>query len=312
MLGNNIKQEAGVDVALAGAASGFMTRFICQPLDVIKIRFQLQVEPISHRHSGKYRSFFHAAVTMFHEEGVSSLWKGHVPAQLLSISYGTIQFYTYNKLMEYSKNENLPNDWQHVRQFIAGAAAGSLATVMSFPFDTVRTRLVAQSSNSKIYTSHLSAYITMLKNESTKSLFRGLSPTLIQIAPHTGLQFFLYNLLTNICESFHNENDDNTKKILISMIAGSLSGLLSKTAIYPFDLARKRLQIQGFENGRIGFGKFFTCHSLIDCLIKTFKDEGITGLFKGLLPSQIKAASSTALHFTFYEQALLLLKHIRL
>lgn len=66
--------------------------------------------------------------------------------------------------MEYSKNENLPNDWQHVRQFIAGAAAGSLATVISFPFDTVRTRLVAQSSNSKIYTSHLSAYMWVIIN----------------------------------------------------------------------------------------------------------------------------------------------------
>lgn len=43
MLGNNIKQDAGVDVALAGAVSGFMTRFICQPLDVIKIRFQVNI-----------------------------------------------------------------------------------------------------------------------------------------------------------------------------------------------------------------------------------------------------------------------------
>lgn len=31
----------GSNVAIAGAASGFLTRFICQPLDVIKIRFQV-------------------------------------------------------------------------------------------------------------------------------------------------------------------------------------------------------------------------------------------------------------------------------
>lgn len=29
------------DYAFAGAVSGFLTRFICQPLDVIKIRFQV-------------------------------------------------------------------------------------------------------------------------------------------------------------------------------------------------------------------------------------------------------------------------------
>lgn len=30
-----------LDHAIAGAASGFITRFLCQPLDVIKIRFQV-------------------------------------------------------------------------------------------------------------------------------------------------------------------------------------------------------------------------------------------------------------------------------
>jgi len=29
------------DHAIAGAASGFITRLLCQPLDVIKIRFQV-------------------------------------------------------------------------------------------------------------------------------------------------------------------------------------------------------------------------------------------------------------------------------
>lgn len=28
--------------AVAGAVSGFVTRFICQPLDVVKIRFQVK------------------------------------------------------------------------------------------------------------------------------------------------------------------------------------------------------------------------------------------------------------------------------
>lgn len=33
--------EPNLDHAIAGAVSGFVTRFLCQPLDVIKIRFQV-------------------------------------------------------------------------------------------------------------------------------------------------------------------------------------------------------------------------------------------------------------------------------
>lgn len=40
--------ETNMDHAIAGAASGFFTRFICQPLDVIKIRFQASYRAIKY------------------------------------------------------------------------------------------------------------------------------------------------------------------------------------------------------------------------------------------------------------------------
>lgn len=36
------RNDNNSDHAIAGAASGFVTRFCCQPLDVIKIRFQVK------------------------------------------------------------------------------------------------------------------------------------------------------------------------------------------------------------------------------------------------------------------------------
>lgn len=86
-----------------------------------------------------------------------------------------------------------------------------------------------------------------------------------------------------------------------SLFAGSLAGLCAKTAIYPFDLAKKRMQIQGFEEGRRSFGQFFQCKGLSDCLVKIYQMEGFPGYFKGLYPSLIKAVAATALHFSTYE-----------
>lgn len=68
----HIHRGAFVD-AIAGAISGCISRFVVGPLDVIKIRFQIQIEPmhetLNKRH-GKYHSVWQALRTIKKEEGL--------------------------------------------------------------------------------------------------------------------------------------------------------------------------------------------------------------------------------------------------
>lgn len=175
---------------------------------------------------------------------------------------------------------------------------GCYATLASFPFDVVRTRLVAQSENRKVYSGIVQAFSSILKNEGFFVLYRGIWPTFLQVAPHAGTQFMCYKLFDSIYKYL--VNSQNTT-LTSSLVSGSLAGLIAKTVVYPFDLAKKRMQIQGFEQGRVEFGQFFKCQGLNDCLIRIYKIEGPSGLFKGLSPSLIKAVFTTALHFSSYE-----------
>lgn len=70
---------------IAGAVSGAVSRFVVGPLDVMKIRFQVQLEPIretrrnntNHRQlQSKYTSLRQAFKTILKEEGVLGLWRG--------------------------------------------------------------------------------------------------------------------------------------------------------------------------------------------------------------------------------------------
>lgn len=115
-----------IDFALAGGGSGFITRAICQPLDVLKIRFQLQVEPISHNTASKYRSIVQAISVIFHEEGLRAFWKGHVPAQWLSITYGIAQFWTFEVLTKQAARLNLSLGISPLINFTCGAVGGTI------------------------------------------------------------------------------------------------------------------------------------------------------------------------------------------
>lgn len=121
--GRKLRQS---DYIIAGAGSGFITRMICQPLDVLKIRFQLQVEPITRCNVSKYQSVFHATNLIVQEEGLKALWKGHIPAQLLSISYGISQFWTFEVLTEQATQLNLSPTLSPIVNFAGGAVAGNI------------------------------------------------------------------------------------------------------------------------------------------------------------------------------------------
>lgn len=53
--------------------------------------------------------------------------------------------------MTFADKYSYLHEREHLTNFVVGASAGSIATIISFPFDTIRTRLIAQSYNCKIY-----------------------------------------------------------------------------------------------------------------------------------------------------------------
>ena len=120
-------------------------RLACQPLDVAKIRLQLQVELGQQR---KYRHLLELLTKLPREEGVSALWKGHVPAQLLSVSYGLASFAVFESLAaSISHNSSVSEQYKPLVHFLCGGLGGCAGTVVSFPMDVVRTRLVAQQKH---------------------------------------------------------------------------------------------------------------------------------------------------------------------
>lgn len=306
---NSKKELSRSEHALAGSFSGMVTRAIAQPLDVIKIRFQLQVEPIKANAQSKYHGMWQCTHTILREEGPTALWKGHVPAQALSVVFGAVQFISFEVLTK-KMWQMLPvfitTDFKSFTHFVCGGIAGCCATLAAQPFDVIRTRFVAQG-NTRVYNGVVHAAQSLVAKEGYRALYKGLLPTLIQVGPQTGLQFGFYSFFTGIWRFVFHPDRGYTGG-LESLMCGSAAGLCAKVTVYPLDMIKKRLQIQGFQHGRPkDFGKTPCYRGLSHCVKEILRTEGIHGLYKGLNPSMVKAMVTVASHFYVYEQTCRLL-----
>lgn len=80
------KKLTTYEKTFVSGATSILTRALIHPFDVIKIRFQVQYEPISKRsEASKYRSLFQTVSTIVREEGIWAMWKGHLTGTLIEL-----------------------------------------------------------------------------------------------------------------------------------------------------------------------------------------------------------------------------------
>jgi solute carrier family 25 thiamine pyrophosphate transporter 19 len=217
---------------------------------------------------------------------------------VLSIIYGFGQFAAYDQFNKNLRLIKFFDKHSDVRHTISGGLGGAFGMALSTPFDVIRTRLIAQDEQ-RGYSSVYGACRHIYKHEGIRGLFRGLTPSIMQIAPLAAIQFGTYNFLVEKCISRF--KIDSPPRVFI-LGAGLLSGIIAKTCVYPLDLTKKRLQIQQFQHNRQTFGQNITTNGMFDCIVQTVSKEGLLGLYKGLTPSIVKAGAMSGFYFFFYEE----------
>ncbi|EGC30145.1 hypothetical protein DICPUDRAFT_41871 [Dictyostelium purpureum] len=232
-LNSNNNKRVGVEF-ISGSLSGAVTRFFVAPLDVVKIRFQLQ--NTTKTGNKLYTGVFQALTKVTKEEGFRALWKGNLSAELLWISYAAVQFSTYTQIL---------------------------------------------------------ALIDKNYRGGHSFLFNGITSSFLQIVPQMAFQFTFYESFKYILVNYSNDKNQALKNPFNQFFCGLLSGAFSKFLVLPFDVVKKRLQVSNKAK-----------YSIIQCMSDLYKNEGgIKSLFKGGVPSIMKAGLAAALSFTFFEQS---------
>ena len=239
-------------------------------------------------------------------EGITGLWKGNVPAELLYVCYSAAQFTAYRGITQLIHRvcgqDRLP---QAAESFIAGASAGGFATAATYPLDLLRTRFAAQG-NDKVYPSLTKAVIRIGKEEGLRGFFRGLGPGLGQIIPYMGIFFAVYETLR--ASSILQKLNDQQIPLINGggpAVAGMVASVIAKTGTFPLDLVRKRIQVQGPTRGKYVHRNIPEYSGGAVRVVRSIlANEGFRGLYRGLTVSLFKAAPASAVTMYTYERAL--------
>mmetsp|Transcript_27138 Transcript_27138/g.57059 ORF Transcript_27138/g.57059 Transcript_27138/m.57059 type:complete len:281 (+) Transcript_27138:415-1257(+) len=195
---------------LAGGMSGMTATAVTYPLDLARGRITGKLAG----QGGKkhYKGIVNTMMITAREEGVKALYKGITPTLLGAMPYEGIKFGTVGileKLFPAEKN-NQGNEGggavgnKVFRKLVFGGAGGVMASIITYPNDTVRRLLQLQGS--KGTTDQFEGYWDCVRKSYAKfgveRFYRGALVNIVRMAPNTAIQFGSYELLKQLSASY--------------------------------------------------------------------------------------------------------------
>lgn len=289
---------------LAGGIAGGVSRTAVAPLERLKILMQIQGN--SKRYSSVFQGLKHIAQT----EGIAGMMRGNLTNCIRIVPNQAVKFLCYEQFSRVISHRMLENggDGQMtpLLRLTAGACAGIIGMSATYPLDMVRGRLTIQEGKGKgQYTGIWHATSTIVRQEGLLALWRGWLPSVIGVVPYVGLNFAVYETSKDVILKHYGLADERELSIVTRLACGGCAGTFGQTVAYPLDVVRRRLQVSGWAGAtslHAGEGGSSVAYKgMVDCFVRTMREEGIKAFFKGLWPNYIKVVPSISIAFVTYE-----------
>lgn len=199
-------------VALGGFGTGALQSLMLTPVELVKIRLQLQRSnvPDYKNQVTSYKGPTDVARSIFRQEGWRGIYRGLTITVLRDAPAHGLYFWTYEYIREQLHPGCRKNGQESFRtMLIAGGLAGVASWICCYPLDVIKTRFQAQSQSTPLrYTGIVDCFRRSVKQEGYNVLWRGLGTAVARAFVVNGAIFTAYE--TALRCLFINNNDNHT------------------------------------------------------------------------------------------------------
>lgn len=167
-----------------------------------------------------------------------------------------------------------------------GGVAGAVGATVVYPLDTIKTRMQAQSTEEGVeplYKDEIDCLKQLVVKEGPASLYSGLVPQLIGIAPEKAMKLTVNEALLSSLEAMM----PGARVWALEFIAGGGGGASQVVFTNPMEIVKVRLQTQ-----KEGLPK--------KALWTIVKELGVKGLYEGAGVTLARDVPSSAIFFACY------------
>jgi len=187
---------------VAGCGAGASQVVFTNPLEITKIRLQVQgeTEALAKKAGRAHQS--KGAMGIVTELGISGLYKGASACFLRDIPFSGIYFPAYAASKHYLGDEQEragDRPLGALKLLLAGMMAGVPAAFLTTPADVIKTRLQVEARpGEKVYRSIPHAFSTILKDEGPSALMKGSIARVVRSSPQFGVTLLSYEMLQRL------------------------------------------------------------------------------------------------------------------
>ncbi|XP_012567592.1 mitochondrial phosphate carrier protein 3, mitochondrial-like [Cicer arietinum] len=180
---------------------------------------------------------------------------------------------------------------------VGGSICCGFTHMLVTPLDVVKCNMQIDPVK---YKNISSGFRVTLKEQGVRGLYKGWAPTFLGYSAQGAFKYGLYEVFKKYYSDVAGAEYATKYKTLIYLAGSASAEVIADVALCPFEAMKVRVQTQpGFARG------------ISDGLPKLLKSEGVSGLYKGMVPLWGRQVPYTMMKFASYENIVeMIYKHV--